>query len=240
MKSLLVRFQYKDLRNEAHVEYHETVDETIVKYNPQILGIKPLYDAYKPLLDTEVSLLDQIRKSEYTSQIAHQDHVRDNLLHGFADAVRSLLRHFDETKRTAAERIHLVMEHYGNISVRTFDQETAAIDDLLRELFDNHRTDIDALSLEDWLMQLDAENRTFKTLMTDRYVEMANRPTTRMKTVRAELDKAFRALLNMIEAQMMVNGETAYRALVDELNAVSERYKNQLAQAAGRRKEKQE
>ncbi|MDR2474374.1 MAG: DUF6261 family protein [Bacteroidales bacterium] len=143
-------------------------------------------------------------------------------------------------KRAAAQKIELVLEHYGNIAAKAFDQETAAIDDLLRELNDNHSADISALALGDWLARLDVENQTFKTLMANRYVEISQRPATRMKTARAEVDKAFRAMLNMIEALVMVNGNAAYSAFIDELNAVSERYKNQLAQAAGKRKEKQQ
>ena len=162
MKNSLIRFNYTELRNEAHVEYHETLDGIIVKHNPETLGIKPLYDTYRLLFDAEVSVLDLIRKSGYTGDIAEQDHVRDGLLRGFAGAVKSMLHHFDETKRTAAQKIDLVLEHYGNIAVKAFDQETASIDDLLRELNDNHTANINTLALGDWLVQLDAENRTRK------------------------------------------------------------------------------
>jgi hypothetical protein len=39
----------------------------------------------------------------------------------------------------------------------------------------------------------------------------------------------------MVEALAAVNGADAYLPFINELNAASERYKNQLAQAAGRR-----
>jgi murein L,D-transpeptidase YcbB/YkuD len=238
MKNLIIKFNYTELRNEAHVEYHETADKLVIKYNPESLGIKTLYDIYKPLLDAEVAVLDIIRKSEYTGEIAAQDHLRDKLFRGFADAVKSYLNHFNADKQHAAKKIETVLEHYGNIAAKAFDQETAAIDDLLRELNDSCNTEVNLLNLSDWLTQLDTENVKFKTLMAQRYTETAQRPSTKMKIARTEVDKIFRSMLNMIDALATVNGTGNYEAFIKELNAVSERYKNLLAQSAGRRKEK--
>jgi hypothetical protein len=235
MGRFFIRFRYTELRNEAHVEYNETVDGLVIKHNPQALGILPQYDDYKVALKVEVDSLDLIRKSEYTGEIEAQDRVRDGVFRGFSDAVKSALNHFDADKRKAAEKISLVLDHYGNIAAKAFDQETAAIDDLLRELNDNHIAETQLLSLNDWLTQLDSENQRFKALMSERYAKTAQRPSTRMKTARNETDKALRALLDMVEALATVNGTANYEAFINELNAVSERYKNQLAQASGRR-----
>jgi hypothetical protein len=233
----IIRLDYKSLRNEAHVELHETADTIIVRNNPQTLGIAALYDEYKPLLDAEVSLLDVIRKSGYTDEIKEADHRRDMLFRGFADAVKSALNHFDSAKREAARRIEIVLNNYGNIAAKTLDQETAAIDDLQRELGGGeYPALVDSLALADWLVQLDAENQTFKTLMMARYGETSLRPTTRMKAARKNTDAAFRNIIDRIEALATVNGVAQYEPFIRELNAVIERYKNILAAEAGRRK----
>ncbi|MDR1553899.1 MAG: DUF6261 family protein [Prevotellaceae bacterium] len=230
-----IRFNYTALRNEAHVEYNETFDSIIVRHNPQALGVQQQYDDYKTALDTEVSALDVIRKSGYTGEINAQDNVRDGILRGFIDGVKSAMHHFDTSKRHAAAKLNTVIEHYGNVARKTFDEETVAIDDLLRELNDRHVAEVQLLSLNDWLTQLDAENQTFRQLMAARYAEIARRPAAKMKTARFATDRALRLLLNMIEALVMVNGIDSYKTLINELNAVSERYKNQLAKTAGKR-----
>jgi uncharacterized protein YicC (UPF0701 family) len=230
-----IRFNYKNLRNEAHVEYHENADEVIVRNNPAALGILPAYNAYKALLDDEVSVLDVIRKSEYTDEIAEADHSRDEIYRGFAEAVKSALHHFDQHKKDAAKRLETVIKNYGNIAKKTLDQESAAIDDMLREINDHHEADVEMLAVADWLEQLELANENFKSLMSARYVETSQRPTTKMKNVRVEVDKAFATVLNVIDAFVALNGEENYAQLIDELNAVSERYKNLLAQAAGRK-----
>jgi hypothetical protein len=234
----IIRFRYEHLRNEAHVEYNETVDGLAIKYNPQ--GMQPQLNACKAALGTEIAALDVVRKSEYTGDISERDHARDGVFRGLADAVKSALNHFSADKRKAAEKISIVLENYGNIAAKAFDQETAAVDDLLRELNDNHAADVQLLALNDWTKQLDTENQTFKALMSERYAETARRPATRMRAARAETDRALRALLDMLEALVMVNGADAYLPFISELNAVSERYKKQLAQASGRKSKTEE
>jgi hypothetical protein len=233
----VIRIDYAHLRNEAHVELHETADTIIVRHNPAALGIAVQYGEYKPHLDTEVSLLDVIRKSGYTGELDGSDHRRDTLVRGFSDAVKSGLNHFDPAKREAARRIEIVLNSYGNIAAKALDQETAAIDDLLRELRSGeYPALVDSLALTDWLTQLDAENRTFKRLMMARYGETSQRPTTRMKAARKNTDAAFRGIIDQIEALATVNGMAQYEAFIRELNAILERYKNILAAEAGRRK----
>jgi hypothetical protein len=234
-KILITKFRYENLRNEVHVEYHETIDGIVIKHNPQTLGILPLYMPYKAAVNVETGVLDFIRKSKYTDEISAQDQVRDGIFRGLVDAVKSSCNHFNADKREAAGKVIVVLDHYGNIAAKAFDQETAAIDDLLRELNDNHAAEVQLLSLTEWMTQLDAENQTFKRLMSERYTEVALRPATRMKAARAETDKALRAMLNTVDALVALNGVETYQPFINELNAVSERYKNQLAQASGRK-----
>jgi hypothetical protein len=236
MTNLIIKLDYAHLRNESHVEFHETVNNLFITYPPSELGFTTQYEIYKPLFDTEITVLDVIRKSGYTEDIGEQDHRRDHIFRGFADAVKSTLNHFDEAKKDAAHKISIVVENYGNIAVKALDQETAAIDDLLRELASgNYPALIEILAFSDWLTQLNIENERFKELMMTRYGELAQRPSTRMKSARSEVDKAFRALTTQIEALALVNGSAAYAPFVRELNIIIERYKHIMAQEKGRK-----
>jgi hypothetical protein len=230
MKNVILRMNYAHLRNEVHVTFHETANTLVVRFSPDTLGVREKYDIYKPLFDEEVSLLDTIKKSGYTGAIEEQDSRRDIIFRGFVDAVKSATNHFNLEKREAAARVSLVAEHYGNIAAKSFDEETAAIDDLLRELRSGDYTEtVAALALNDWLTQLDTENQRFKELILARYEETAKRPILNMKATRTKVDKAFLDIVYQIEALVLVNGITAYEPFIKELNAVIERYKNILA-----------
>jgi hypothetical protein len=204
------------------------------------LNVQPQYDVYFAAYEKEVSALDLIRRSELTAKIEEQDRRRDAVYRGFVDSVKGATKHFDTQKSEAALKVLNVIKHYGNIALKTLDAETAAIDDLLCEIDEQLTAPIQLLGLEDWLTHLAAENTAFKTLVADRYAETAARPDVQMKAARKDVDAAFRALLNQVDALVLVNGSANYDAFIAALNAISERYKNILAQEAGMRKKDKE
>jgi hypothetical protein len=237
--AIIIKIDYVRLRNEVHVELHDTVNRLFDIYTPVSLGIVPQYNVYKPLYDIEVSALDVVLKSGYTGEIDEQDHRRGHIFRGFSDAVKSAMNHFDIAKLDAANKIANLLEHYGNVSIKTIDQETAAIDDMLREFETGIYPElIQILALEDWLTQLKIENNKLKELMMARYDESAQRPDIHMRTARINVDKAFKALIAQLEALTLVNGKETYDPFMRELNAIIERYKNILAQEKGERKKK--
>jgi hypothetical protein len=241
MKNIIIRFKYQNLRNEAHVEFHTTFNSLVERFTPAELGIETLYTVYKPLYEQEVTALDQIRKSALTPVIEEHEKERELLFRGFSGAVKSYLRHFDEGKREAARKIEIVLEHYGNIAAKPYDEETAAIEDLHRELQKpENAPSVAALDLGDWLGHLVQVSRTFDGLLMARYDEMAKRPDLHMRSIRKEVDKVFRAILNLLESLVQVNGPDTNKDFLAELNAVMKRYKDILAQEAGRRSPKKD
>jgi hypothetical protein len=236
MEKIIIRFEYPRLRNEVHVEFHTSVNALFVKYTPEGLGIETIYPSYKARYDEEVEALDVIRRSELTAEIEGLDHERDYVFRGFTDSVKSYRNHFDPDKRRAAEKVEMILEHYGNIAAKTLDAETAAIEDLHRELIKQENyIHIAALGLGEWLGYLVQVNRNLEQLMMARYDETAKRPDIRMRSARKGLDKVFRTIADLLEVRVRVNSADANKAFLAELNAVMERYKDILAQEAGRR-----
>jgi hypothetical protein len=236
MDNTIIRFKIDHLRVEAHAEYYKTVKIILDENNPDVLEIRPHYDVFVSSFDVELSVLDVIRKSNITKEIHLQDHVRDSRYRGFSDAVDSMLNHYNEEKKNAAEKIDIIFEHYGNLTIKTMDEESAAIDDLVIELkIDANIALLNILGLTDWVDQLDKENKKFQELMLLRYKEVSQRPTVRMVDARKEVDKAFRNMINQIEALVRVKGMAGYENFIKEINTVNERYKNILAQQAGKK-----
>jgi hypothetical protein len=214
------------------------VDRLIVKFSPAVLGIEPQYASYKVQLGAETSVFGTVRKSDHTLALEEQDGSRDNIVRGFDFSVKSYAFHFDPAKQKAAQKLQALLDRYGNIAAKPIDQETAVIDDLLRELAaPDYAAALDVLAFNDWVVQLNAENQAFKDLMDVRYEETAQRAfSTKMKGARAGVDRDFRAVVDYVEAQVIVKGLAPYELFIHELNAILERYKNMLAQRQGRAK----
>jgi hypothetical protein len=210
------------------------------------LGITALYnDVYKPALNKVLAILDFIKKSFLTREIKEQDRVRDGVTRGFIASAKALTRHPDPAKRAAAERVMMIFDAYGDLADRSYDDQTAAIDDVIRE-FDipEIKALLVLLALVDWYDQLKKANKDFTALMDARYVEIGHRPELNMKEARAVLDDALQSILERVEAQVTLYGLTStssdYAPFVREYNALAERYKNILASQRGRRASKNE
>jgi hypothetical protein len=236
MKKIIIRFDFTRLRNEVHVGFNNTMDSLFIKYNPETMGIAALYAVFKALLTEEVAALDVILRSKLTEIIEQLDHERDSLWRGLGNTVKGYLHHFDPDKRQAAHQLLLILDHYGDISQKNLEAETAAIEDLHTELIkqDNYLY-VTALGLGDWLGQLVQASRNLDAQMKMRYDEIGKRPDLHMRSIRKRVDKALSDIFDRIESLVNVNGEENYKAFVSELNAITEREKDVLAQEAGRR-----
>jgi hypothetical protein len=238
MNKIITSIRISNLKNETHVQFHENIDGTVVKFNPDALGLRFLYDPYKTALNNETSALDFIVKNAVTVQINEQDRKRDATFRGFSDTVRGAQNHFDPECVKAANLLHSIFKHYGNIAKKTFDDETAAINDLVRELnLPANAQALALLNLRPWCDKLVEENTRFAALMTERYVETAGKTPFRMKTARVETDKYYHAIVAQIENQAL-GGIAVNEAFVKELNAIIERFKRILTQETAERKSK--
>lgn len=222
------------LRNEEHFQFQTEFTDLVTETGAEALNIETQFTAYQPLYAQENEALQVIRKSATTKELADADTDRDTLYRGLADAVNSGLNHFNADKRAASARLKIVFDQYGNVARKTYDEETAAITKLVQEATGTYSADVATSGLADWVIELDAKNKAFDALMKSRYSEEAGKTELRMKSVRLDIDAAYRDIINRLDALMLINGSANYEAFVRELNTRVEKYNNIIAQRKGR------
>jgi hypothetical protein len=236
MKKIMLRFNYAFLRNETHVEFHTLFKTLVARFGAEALGIERLYAVYEPLTKKEEEVLDLIIKSDITADIDRFNRERDSLWRGMDDHVKADLHHFDPERRRSAVKLENILKHYGNIAHKNLDDETAAIEDLHRELMKpENLVHVAALGLGEWLGNLVQASRNLEALLLTRIEEAARRPAVSMRSIRREVDDIFRKILNLLEALVHVHGEDTNREFITDLNLLMERYKDLHAREAGRR-----
>ncbi|MEI8048106.1 MAG: DUF6261 family protein [Bacteroidota bacterium] len=227
-------FSLTGLHNEEHYQFHADFKGLTDAANPATMNIQAAYAAYLPVFADEGIALDVIRKSAVTDDIAQADTLRDSTFRGFSDAVKSAGRHFNPAVKQAAARMQVVLGQYGNLTTKSYNEETAAISSLLTDLTTTAAADITTLGLSDWVAELQANNEAFDNLMKSRYTEESGKTMLQMKQVRTLADAAYRAITERINALILINGETGYTNFVNELNQRIESYSLILAQRKGR------
>lgn len=228
------RISLRNLHNEEHFQFQSEFNDSVIKLGADKLDILEAYNVYVPFFNQEQSALQLIRKSGTTDMISNADLDRDNLFRGFVDAVKSALNHFNPEKQAAAGRIQILLDQYGNVARKPYNKETADLTKLVSEMNTTYKADVTLLGLTDWIQEIDNKNKAFDALMKTRYTEGAAQTELRMIHVRTDVDAAYKAILNRLDALMLLNGAAKYEAFVKELNERVDRYSNTLAQRKGR------
>ena len=240
MKKRLTRIDLRALRHEIYVQYVTEVLYYIVLFGAGAIGIKALYDQLVLLFKVVTDNLDYLRKSGYTEKLKRQDRRRDNIARGLTATIKSYLYDPDSSVHDAAVQLMIIFDHYWSLPKRTYDAETAAISDLLRELsLPENVAYVTLLGLAHYVYRLATANADFTTLMHDRYDQTIQRPEISMKDARAAATVKFSEIVDRVEGIIIVNGIDFTPELanfVKEFNAVTTRYKNILKQEQGRRK----
>ncbi len=222
------------LRNEEHYQFQTDFKGLVDHYTAAALGIEVAYAVYIVLYADEGTALDMIRKSAITGKITEADLLRDITFRGLRDAVKAAGNHFNPSVKEAADRLQVALDHYGNLTLKPYDEETAAIVALITDLRTTYAPDAALTGISDWINELQANNTAFDTLKKERYTEDAGKTQLRMKEVRTEIDATFRTITDRINALIIVNGEAAYTEFVNELNQRIEQYNLVIAQRKGR------
>lgn len=234
-KRYVTRTRVRDARNKAHFELMTELKDLLSGTNQSAFKIEELVAVFVALLSDEDEVIIQVQKYEDTEEIALTDMDRDAVSRLIEAIVKCCEKMRDKEKKAAAKRLKPVLDTYKNIARLPYDEETAAIHNLLQEL-DKRRADVVTVRADAWVDDLRSYNDEFRSLMKSRYSEEAQRLKLRMKEVRSQVDEAYFDIITKLEAGANFNGEEAYRNLFDEINARLTRYANIMAQEKGRRK----
>jgi len=228
------------LPNNTHFQFYTEFHGLVIKAGAENLGIAPMFAAWLPLYDREDAALKKIVKSAITRQIQDADKARDAIYSGIVATNSAALKHFSADVRGAAERLKIVFDTYGNIARKPRNDETSAIYNILQELNGKYAPDAAIVGITAWVAELETRNNAFAALMRERFDETAGQTDIVLKDARAEVDAAYMAIRERINALVVVNGTQAYENFIRTLNAVIDKYNAVLNARRGRKHNKPE
>ncbi|MDR2882527.1 MAG: DUF6261 family protein, partial [Alistipes sp.] len=193
-----------NLRNDEHFQFVEFVLELVGEAGATVPGVEAQARALAAAHARENEALRKITRSALTAALAAAGRERAGVFRGMADTARAALHHFDHGARDAATRVGIVMDTYGNLAHISLVEATSATHNLLGELAAHRAADVAALGLGPWADELGRLNRRVERLLEERADEGAGRTPLVLKTVRTEVDAAYRALVEMVGARATV------------------------------------
>jgi hypothetical protein len=218
------KIDFRNLRNDAHFQFHTEFRDLVVTQGAEALKIKPQYDAYLPLYGRVDEALKKIVKSEFTAKIHEADKARDEIYVGMAEMNAAALKHFSPEIREAATRLKIVFDTYGNVANKPLNEETSAIYNILQELQGKYAADVATVGIGQWVSELESRNKAFENLVKERFDETAHRSDIVLREARGKLDEAYRIIAERVNALAVVEGAADYENFIRTLNAVVAKY----------------
>ncbi|MDR0756837.1 MAG: DUF6261 family protein [Tannerella sp.] len=218
MKILKIHLEY--LRSEAHYQFLLLLLKLFESYPAVAAIVSVLLNSIRELVNIEGQLVDAVRSSIYTEQIAEADRRVDRDLAGINAAIESALRHFDPAIVTAARRLEIRFKSFrGEIEKKAYGEESAAVKILLTDLNGVYAPQVATLSLVPWVAELEAAQAEFERLFILRNEELAARPQQKLRDVRRQIDILYRRAVEHIDAYSALNGDALTAQFVSELNS---------------------
>ncbi|MDR2809795.1 MAG: DUF6261 family protein [Tannerellaceae bacterium] len=202
-----IRISIHQLHNEEWFDLHTKYKGTVNVHGSENIGLKKLMDSYDPVYLTADGLLQVIRKSAYTSEVATADKHRKTIFRGLTTVTKGSLNQPLENKQKAAIRVFNVLQVYRkSVLDSTYSEASGALHNLLQDLSGPRAADITLLGLGDWTNALTQAEQAFQDVYGQRHDESVGKPKEDFKTVRVQLDTLYNAAIDILDAQLLIDG----------------------------------
>lgn len=222
------------MRNGQHLHLMIEMIRLILEETSEKLGISSLFPTFQSAVATENIAVEVERGSGITEKIDDLVIQREKFYGGFNHLIENGLVHFDPAKVDAAKRVSRVVDKYANILRKTRAEKFVDFNNLTLELQNpENGADVLLLGAQDWVMKVFVLNAEGLKLNGLRIKETGARPDGNVGKVRKETDISYNAIVNKINALVLVNGEDNYRSFITQLNGVIDSLKITMAQQQG-------
>ena len=191
-------------------------------------------DAAKQVADFKAALAEEDKyfkvsdKNLKTDIIAAADAERDKLCRNYLKTLKALMNMPDETIANSAKALVQMFIDYKLDPDEQLDKQTGILLNMVSDWEGKHAQDVTNTNTGKYVELIKAANERVHSLMVERSDEEKEVPVGALKSARKQTDIAYRALVKMVNALIMVNGETDYADFVKFLNYEIKRYKEEV------------
>jgi len=222
------------MRNGQHLHLMIELIRLIIEETVEKLGISSLFPVFQSAVDRENKAVEVERGSDITEKIDELIIQREKFYVGFNHLIENGLLHFDPAKVNAAKRVYRVLEKYSNIHKKTRVEKFVDFNNMTLELQGPEiAPDVMLLGAHDWVVKIFELNAEGLKLNAQRIKETGSRPDGNVHEARQETDPYYKAIVDKINAQVLVNGVDNFQSFITQLNGVIVGLKITLARQQG-------
>jgi hypothetical protein len=223
---------FKFLPNATHYGYTLRVKETLDTASDavkNVLGNLP--QDFVNWHKKEFALMEWVRRSALTEQIAEADHRMDLALVALRTLVHAMEYSLTTNIAEAAHRVSIMLNSYGKSYTKPYDTEIGDMSAILAQLNDTYKNDIITLGLLPQCTELYGAYTEFRTLFEQRGTETLKKPAENFVEVRRGEDAVYYEIVERVNAGAVMGVDDGFAAIIDKLNPEIEHLNNQFHRA---------
>lgn len=233
-KTFMKQIDLTKLQNAEHYALMSDIANLLSEAN-----IEALNDL-KQALDSKVLLEElaqkQIRKSEHTETLIELDQKRNNLYRGLVLRIQSEELSYLQDRKTAAQKLLVVVTTYGNLATQNYQKETAELQNFLTDLkSDIYQESVTKLGIQEWVNWLEAANNEFAQTYTERRDEYASKPNYDLRLIRKESDALFKKIQQTADALDILQPSASLKVFISKAEASITKWRDLIAQRNGKK-----
>ncbi|GBU22089.1 hypothetical protein R80B4_01994 [Fibrobacteres bacterium R8-0-B4] len=218
--------------NDAHFQFHTEAAALIGAADHAALhiddGLVAKHAAQLAELD---GALKKIVKSPVTAQIHEADRKRDDAYKGLAAFNNAMRLHSEPVIREAAERVQIVIDTYGNVVKKSYEEESSAVYNLVQDLISpKYAPDAAAAGLTPWVTKLGAANTVVSALVANRDNEAAAQNHTNVREARTVIDRTYKKIAARVNSHAGEDATAAVKEFVTKMNLIVKRFNTLMKQ----------
>lgn len=220
----------ENLPKGAHYSFNQSVvkrikNDSVLCAKPQLIPLIAKYEAAF-LVEEEKFKLSQ--KSEFTDSLNQLDDMRDNAYRGIKQIVGGYAKVPDAEIQQAAKALNqLITDYRINVDVQR-DQESGLLSNFIADLDGKCASHVQTLGMGKAVQVLKEANNQYIEVREVRTEERMHKEKKALETACAATDTAYRALIAMVNALAMVEGEADYADFIDYMNSLVSEYKAEV------------
>lgn len=217
------------LRNAEYLQYMKDYAAIINLNNPSQLDIDTKFSFFSTKITDLEALYKKSLASEKTQELLLLDERRDNAYNGIYYFLLGYSYHFDENLKRNANLLLSNTNLYGTgIARQNYQSETATLNNIIRD-WENQPELANAVglfNLTSWITELKTANDDFNAKYISRTQEYGDANPDTLKTKRDELNTAYYALRDRIDALHLLveTSPSPYATVINQLNALTDQY----------------
>jgi hypothetical protein len=193
----------------------------MVRKFPEVEILLEMYmEDFSSLLDRELQLINTMKKSDYTEQIAEAAQRVDRTVIGMNAVIAAALHHFDPETVADAKSLRNRFDAFGGIVKKSYEEETVIVNLLIADLMSSeYAMKVNIVGLDPWLAELRANESAFEQLLERRNLETSEKAKGPIKSARQSLDILYHKMTDRVDAAATMSAANTYDGFIAQINA---------------------